>query len=123
MLKKIFLTMVVIFAFTFQAQAMDLGTFFGISYNFGSTAADWGVTAKVLSDNEEDKLVAAAGVSFFPYAAQKFGVDVGGGYLFSCGAVTMGWDFLHATPQLSLGIAHTDDDSSSGYSEPPVSPE
>jgi hypothetical protein len=112
MLKKISLTVVLVFVFAFQVQA-GATAFFGLSYNFGATAADWGVTIKVLTDNEEDKFVAAAGLSYFPYAVQKFGVDVGGGYLFKHGAATLGWDFLHKTPQLSLGYVNTDDDDGS----------
>jgi hypothetical protein len=35
------------------------------------------VTIKVLSDDEEDKVVAAAGVSYFPFATEKkIGADI-----------------------------------------------
>jgi len=110
MIKHIVILSFLIFGLVAQAQA-GAGGFFGISYNFGASAADWGITAKVLSDDDANTGVVGAGVSYFPFAEEKkFGADLSGGYLFENGAVTLGWDFLQWKPQLGLGYLNTEDD-------------
>jgi hypothetical protein len=112
MIKYVVIPSFLILGLVAQAQA-GAGAFFGISYNFGASKADWGITAKVLSDDDANTAVAAAGVSFFPFANEKkFGVDLSGGYLFENGAVTLGWDFLQRKPQLGIGYVNTDDGKS-----------
>ena len=112
MIKYVIIPSFLILGLVAQAQA-GAGAFFGISYNLGASKADWGITAKVLSDDDDNTAVAAAVVSFFPFADEKkFGVDLSGGYLFENGAVTLGWDFLQKKPQLGIGYVNTDDDKS-----------
>lgn len=84
------------------------GVLVGISYNFGGSV---GLTLKVLSSKEEDHAVAAVGVSYFPMSKErKLGLDVGAGYTFKNGAVTIGWDFLGQQAQVGLGYLKTKDE-------------
>jgi hypothetical protein len=75
----------------------------GVTYNFDGSV---GVSLKVLSTNKEDRGAVAAGVTFFP-RTNKFGIDVGAGYVFRNAAVTLGWDFLNSNPQIALGYVNT----------------
>ena len=98
----------------------DVGVFAGVVYNFGSgsQASKLGFSVKVLSDDEEDKAVVAAGLSYFPQGgANKIGADISVGYLFDNAVVTGGYDFLNSQPQVGIGFADTD----SGNSAAPVS--
>ncbi|MFK5927437.1 MAG: hypothetical protein QM483_12465 [Desulfuromusa sp.] len=127
MIKRLLILSIFIFGLVAQAQA-GAGGFFGISYNFGASAADWGVTAKIMSDDDANTAVVAAGVSYFPFAKEKkFGADLSGGYLFENGAVTLGFDFLQWKPQLGLGYIDTEDGNSTpatpAASTPPAEPE
>ncbi len=79
------------------------GAFFGIVYNFGGSV---GVSLKALSTNREERGAFSAGVSYFPLT-NKFGIDVGAGYLFRNGAATAGWDFLNSNPQMGMGYVNT----------------
>lgn len=118
MLKHTLIISFLLFGLAAQAQA-GAGAFFGISYNLGTSTADWGVTAKILSDDDANTAIVGAGVSYFPLAKEnKFGVDLNGGYLFENGAVTLGWDFLQWKPQLSLGYVDTESDKAT-----PLTPE
>ena len=112
MIKRVLILSFLLFGLVAQAQA-GAGGFFGISYNFGTSAADWGVTAKIMSDDDANTAVVAAGVSYFPFAKEKkFGADLSGGYLFENGAVTLGFDFLQWKPQLAVGYIDTEDGNS-----------
>lgn len=72
MLKRTSLSILIPLVFSFAAKAQADPTYMvGISFTFGSN--DIGLTAKVLSDDEEETAVAAAGVSFYPMA-EKNGV-------------------------------------------------
>lgn len=125
MLQRLFIGLFLVCGLSIQAQA-GVGALFGLSFNFGTniSISDFGLTVKVLSDNEEDKFVAAAGVSYFPFAEQgnMFGADLSGGYIFENAAVTLGWDFLNRKPQLALGYVNSQDDSNSTpqITPPPV---
>jgi hypothetical protein len=81
----------------------DTGFVFGFSYNFGSGAPKLGATAKVLSSDASDEVVAAAGVSYF-FDDKSLGWDVGLGYTFVGGAVIASYDLTHKAPQLSVGF-------------------
>ncbi|WP_456382844.1 hypothetical protein [Hydrogenimonas sp.] len=108
---------------------------FGLSYTWGGAIGEGnlGLSVKLLSDNEEDNPVVAAGVSYYPWAyTDKFGVDVSAGYLSDSFAITGGWDFLQSDWILSAGYVNTieendDDDrmepSPSGDTEEPPSEE
>ena len=91
------------------------GAMFGIAYSFGgSGAGGLGITLKITSSNEANIAIASAGVSYYPLAKeQKFGADIGGGYLFENVPVVMSWDFLQSGVQLSTGYVNTMDDDSS----------
>lgn len=91
------------------AQA-DPGVFFGVTYAFGHSTSGLGLSLKVLSTDKEDHFAVGAGVSYYPLmSGNKFGVDVGVGYLFDNAAVTVGWDFMHS-PQIGIGYVDTKDD-------------
>ena len=109
MVKSLLILSVFIFGLVAQAQAGASG-FFGISYIFGTSPGDFGVTVKILSDDDENTAVLGGGVSYYPLSeARKFGVDADVGYLFQNSAVTVGWDFLQKKPQLGVGYIDTDD--------------
>ncbi|MBL1319478.1 MAG: hypothetical protein COA63_000260 [Methylophaga sp.] len=95
------------------AQA-DPAAFVGISYSFGGSGV--GISVKVLSDDEEDQAVAALGATYYPMAANKFGIDLSAGYAFDDAAVLVGWDFLQKSVQVSAGWADIEDDDSSNSS-------
>lgn len=81
------------------------GVMVGVSHNFGG---DTGITFKLLSTDRRDKLAAAVGVSYFPWAAtQSWGFDTSVGYTFRRGALTVGYDWLNGQVQLGLGVANT----------------
>ena len=63
----------------------------------------------MVSDDEEDKAVGAIGLSYFPQAANKLGVDVSVGYTFDDGLVTLGYDILNKQPQIGLGYMDTEE--------------
>ena len=101
----------------------DTGVFVGVVYDFGSgtrASSGLGLSAKVVSDDEEDKAVGAVGLSYFPQAANKLGVDVSIGYTFDNGLVTLGYDILNKQPQMGLGYMDTDDGSTSSPAPAPV---
>jgi hypothetical protein len=85
----------------------DTGVFVGVVYDFGSNAGP-GLSVKLVSDDEDDKAVAAIGVSYFPRGARRIGVDVSAGYTFDNGLVTAGYDFVNGVPQIGIGYMDTD---------------
>ena len=90
------------------AAHADPGVLVGLSYDFGETV---GLTLKVLSSDQRDRAVAAAGVSYFPFAAasRQWGVDVGAGYNFRTSGATVGWDFMNRRVQGAVGYVNTRD--------------
>lgn len=76
----------------------------GLAINFGGGESRLGATAKVLTDNEPDKVVGAGGVTYF-FDDKSFGFDAGLGYTFDGGAVTLTYDFTNQSPQISAGLA------------------
>lgn len=99
------------------AQA-DPAAFVGISYSFGGAGV--GISVKVLSDDKEDQVVAALGATYYPMAANKFGIDLSAGYTFNDAAVLVGWDFLQKGVQVSAGWADIEDDKSNATSTTPA---
>ena len=87
--------------------AADPTLMLGLSINFGGgTAPSTGVTMKVLSDDEAETVVGAAGVSYFFDSGGYFGLDAGLGYLFEEDyATTLTYDFVNNRPQFSIGYA------------------
>lgn len=96
-------------AVTLGVQA-DPGYMLGVSYSLGgpASAKNLGFTGKVLTSDKQDKWVGAAGVSVYPWADRKLGLDLGGGYNFDRTAAIVSYDFLQAKPQLSAGWSDTD---------------
>jgi len=120
MVKRLLVLGIFTFGLVTQAQAGASG-FFGISYVLGTSLGDFGVTAKVLSDDDENTGVLGAGVSYYPFSeANKFGVDASVGYLFQNSAVTLGWDFLRMKPQLGIGYIDTEDGGSTPAASSPA---
>lgn len=101
------------------AQA-DPGFMVGLSYNFGGS---FGVTAKILSTDKQEKAVAALGVSYlFGESKSKFGVDLSAGYNFKHDVTaTVGWDFMNSQVQTAVGVASTKKKKNSP-AEPPTDP-
>ena len=73
----------------------------GISHNFGGGT---GLTVKVLSTDRKNKPAAAVGISYFPgqTSGSQWGADVGLGYTFNHGALTLGYDWLNDQAQIGL---------------------
>jgi hypothetical protein len=87
------------------AAYAEPGVMIGISHNFGGST---GITLKLLSTREKNKAALAAGITYFPWATgSAWGADVGLGYTFNRGALTVGYDWLNNQFQLSLGAANT----------------
>lgn len=90
------------------SQAMaDPTVMFGLSFNFGGNApVSTGLTLKLLSDDDAELVVGAAGVSYFFDNGGYFGLDAGVGYLFDGDvATTLTYDFINDRPQFSIGYA------------------
>ena len=85
----------------------DPAAFVGLSYTWGGNI---GISAKILSDDEEDNAIVAAGVSYYPFAQNKFGLDVGAGYAIDNSAVLISYDFLQKSVQGSIGWADTENE-------------
>lgn len=110
-MKKLFATTAILSLLATNAALADPAVMLGVSVNFGGgSAISPGITAKVLSSDEQDQAVAAAGVSFFPLAASRFGVDVSAGYNFNEGTALIGYDFLNQQIQVSGGWVNTRED-------------
>jgi hypothetical protein len=104
---SIFISVLLISSF---AQA-EPGVFVGITYNIGASSTGFGVSVKGMTTNEEDAGAVVLGATYYPFAKEnKFGVDVGAGYLFQNGAVTLSWDILCKKPQVGVGYVNTEED-------------
>jgi hypothetical protein len=93
----------------------------GLAFDFGkqSHQENIGLTAKLLSTNEEDHVVVGGGITYFPWADDKLGVDVGVGYNFKDVAAVISYDFVRKMPQVSGGWVPTEDDDNNN---PPPAP-
>ncbi len=87
-----------------SAQA-DVGVMAGFTYTLGGVGP--AVTVKVLSSDERHRSVAGIGVSYYPMANRKVGIDFSVGYQFVHETVVVGWDFLQKKPQLGFGFSKT----------------
>ncbi len=89
---------------------------FGLTYGLGGPIAlkNLGFTLKVVSSNEEEKWIGAIGANWYPWSDKTaFGIDLGAGYNFENGSLTIGYDFLTRKPVLSGGYTDTKDDNDS----------
>ncbi|MBN2646222.1 MAG: hypothetical protein JXR44_00375 [Thiotrichales bacterium] len=92
-------------AATLSTSAQAEPTYFiGVAYTFGG---EFGVTGKILTDDEQDSFSASVGATYYPYAYEKFGVDLGGTYAFDKIALGAGFDFVKNAPVISAGYADT----------------
>jgi hypothetical protein len=100
----------------FTAHA-DPTAFFGISWN--PTSGLIGFSVNALSDDEENKGVASAGATYYPWAptGQQLGLTLGAGYTHEETALLGSWDFIKKEPQVSVGYANTQDDKSDDNGE------
>lgn len=106
-MRKLLATTAAISLLASNAALADPAVMLGLSVNFGSGQLSPGVTAKVLSSDEQDQAVAAAGVSFFPWETNHFGLDLSAGYNFNEGAALIGYDLLNRKIQASGGWVNT----------------
>lgn len=79
----------------------------GVTFG-GGQSPQYALTAKVLSDNQNEEFVAGAGVSYY-FGTGDFGADVGVGYLMDDTALMFGYDFLQGQAQVSLGYAEVEE--------------
>jgi len=81
----------------------------GGTLSFGaSRPAEFGVSARLLENNRSDESTLGAGITYYPRNGD-IGLDVFAGYIFDQGVFGFGYDFVQATPVVSLGIANTED--------------
>jgi hypothetical protein len=77
----------------------------GATWTFGgSQAGQLGLGARVLSDNQRDQWVAAAGATFYP-GSGYFGYDFGVGYNYGTTPLTVTYDFNSQGLQFGVGWA------------------
>lgn len=105
----------IIFAGVIALAAMnasaDAGAFVGVTYAIGSNAGV-GLTLLATTVRHEDRGIAAAGVSYYPFASgQKIGIPIGVGYQGSNVAGIVGYDVLLGVPVVSGGYVNTRGDS------------
>jgi hypothetical protein len=78
----------------------------GIPFSWGGGApGQVGISARLLSDNRAERLIASGGVTYF--FGGGIGADLGVGYNFQGGISTgLGYDFLNNRPLFSLSAAN-----------------
>ena len=107
-MKKLLTTTAILSIMTGTAVRSEPTLMLGLAINFGGgKSASLGMTAKVLSDNRENRFVGAAGITYFFDDGGYFGADIGIGRTFQNSAATLGYDFLNNRPQISAGWAKT----------------
>ncbi len=106
MKKTLLATALSVFAFSAHA---DAGYSLGLSYSLNgkSSMSNLGFSAKALTSDEDNEGVGVAGVSLFPWAERKIGLELGAGYNFDHSTAAVTYDFIQAAPQLSYGWTDT----------------
>lgn len=92
------------------------GVSVGLAFAFNGSqpsAADIGFTAKILSNRHENNPVLGAGLTLYPWAEKKLGLDVGVGYNFTDVTTMAGYDFLQQKILMSSGWSNTEPKQSS----------
>jgi len=102
--KKVLLTLAVLLPLAGTVTA-DPAAFAGITYGFGGQDT-FGFTVKVVSSDEENKTVAAAGFSYYPNT-MKTGFDVGVGRNFDKSGLVLGYDVINQMTTFSAGWVDT----------------
>ncbi len=88
-------------------EVYDPSFFVGLSWTFGAGGAGQaGISAKVLSSNKPDSLVATAGVTL--NFDGSFGCDIGAGLNDDDATLTLSYDICQKAPQVGLGVATND---------------
>lgn len=102
-MKKLF-AFCFLFALSFSARA-DAGYFVGLSFLLDGNVSEKniGFTAKVLNSDKHDEWKAAVGASIYPWNNDKFGLDLGAGYMTNHTGGFVSYDLLQAKPVVSLG--------------------
>lgn len=79
----------------------------GLSVSFGGgTPARTGISARFLSDNQSDQVVATGGVTYF-FGGGGIGADLGLAYNFRNGISTgLSYEFINKRPLFSLSAAN-----------------
>ncbi|WP_043115362.1 hypothetical protein [Solemya velum gill symbiont] len=113
-MKKIALSLLGASMIASSTVTADPAAFIGVAYGF---SGNFGLTAKVLSSDEEDTGVAALGATYYFGTPTPWGVDLSAGYACDNSAFLLGYDFLQKTVTGSAGWADTEDEDSS-YSPP-----
>lgn len=109
-MRKLFFSVAGLGLLAVNPALADPAAMVGISFNIGGTEViSPGITAKIISSDKEDKPVGALGVSFFPLAENKFGVDLSAGYNFDERTALIGYDLLNQRFQASGGWVNTAD--------------
>lgn len=81
--------------------------FVGVGFAIGGGQSGIGFSLRILSSNEPDTVVGAAGVTYYPWAANNFGFDLGLGYVGDGFAGTITYDFMQNLPVISFGATQT----------------
>ena len=102
--KSVMSTALALIMLTVPAYA-DPGVMVGLSLNFGAGKQQLGATAKLLSSDQPEEVVAATGVTYV-FEDHSIGFDAGLGYTFDGGVVTLSYDFTHESPQISVGFGN-----------------
>lgn len=92
------------------------GVSVGLAFAFNGSqpsAADIGFTAKLLSNRHENNPVLGAGLTLYPWAEKKLGLDLGVGYNFTDVTTMAGYDFLQQKILLSSSWSNTEPERSS----------
>ena len=90
-----------------HTQAADVGAFFGVTYAFGSNGG-LGLTLQATTTRRENRGIAAAGVSFYPFSKDmRFGIPVSIGYQGDNAAGIISYDLILKTPAISGGYVDT----------------
>jgi len=90
-----------------QTPTYSPSVMIGVTFAFGGGTSGIGFSARVLSSNEPNKALIAGGVTYYPWAQNHFGVDLGAGMITNSFVGTVGYDFLQNAPVFSLGGTKT----------------
>jgi len=96
------------------AQA-EVGLFAGVTYLFGQENG-LGLTVKATTTRVEDRPFAAAGLNYYPFNNNKFGIDVGVGWQGIQSGGVVGYDLLNKNITVSAGYSNTRKPQSSATS-------
>lgn len=102
-----------------MAQA-DPAIMLGGSVRFGAgKQPEFGISGRILSNNQADEAALGAGVSYYP-GSGSFGADAFVGWVFDHGVIGVGYDFSSRSPIASLGWVDVENDKT--LPPPPAPP-